>query len=398
VWNVHLPEFVGALSDTSAVTRTVRLLHTSDWHLGRSLHGESLIEEQRAFLDWLVALAGERAVDAVLVAGDVYDRAVPPTDAVLLLDQALAAFARAGIAVVVSSGNHDSAIRLGFGSRLAASAQIHLRTRLEELTSPLVIDDLGIYAIPYLLPDAVAEQLHCDRSHRGVLGAATQLVREDAAARGLARTVVLAHAFVTGGAASDSERDISVGGIGDVAASVFSGFSYVALGHLHGAQQVAPNARYSGSPLPFSFSERHHTKAVSVVEIDEAGGVSVEPVPTPVPRVMAELTGELAALLASQGGPPADAWLRVVLTDVVRPADPMQRLRERWPHTLVLEHRPPVSSGDSAADIERLRTVTDPVEVCSLFVEWVDSSYPDGRQRDALASVVEAVRRAEQSA
>jgi exonuclease SbcD len=375
----------------------MKLLHTSDWHLGRNLHGAPLLDHQREFLTWLVELAAAREVDAVLVAGDVYDRAVPPTDAVALLDDALAEFARRGIQVVLTSGNHDSAIRLGFGSALAQRAGVHLRTDLSALTDPVVIGDLAIYGVPYLLPDAVLAELGADRSHASVLAAALDRVRADAAARGLDQVVVLAHAFVTGGAGSESERDIRVGGIGDVPASLFTGFSYAALGHLHGAQQVAPNVRYAGSPLPFSFSERNHRKSVAVVELAGDTGVNVELVATPVPRPMAELRGRLDDLLAAEG-PPADAWLRVVLTDPRRPADPMHRLRERWPHTLVLDFQPDVVPVDAATDLVRLRQQRDPIEVCTLFVEWVDSTYPDRRQRDALNEVVEAVRDAERIA
>jgi exonuclease SbcD len=207
----------------------------------------------------------------------------------------------------------------------------------------------------------------------------------------------MAHAFVTGAAASDSERDIRVGGIGDVPASVFAGLTYTALGHLHGAQQVAPNVRYAGSPLPYSFSERHQHKSVAVVDIASDGGVEVELVRTPVPRPMAEVRGRLDDVLASASGPPAEAWVRAVLTDPSRPVNPMERLRERWPHTLVLDFRPDAVPVE-AADLGRVREQTDPVEICALFIEWVDSTYPDRTQRDALSSVIEAVRDAERIA
>jgi exonuclease SbcD len=373
----------------------MRFLHTSDWHLGRALHGEPLLDHQRAFLRWLVELAVAERVDAVLVAGDVYDRAVPPTDAVALLDETLAAFAAARIAVVVTSGNHDSAIRLGFGSALAEHAGVHLRTDLGALTDPVVVGDVAVYGIPYLLPDAVMAELEAERSHASVLSAAADRIRRDAAERGLAKTVVVAHAFVTGGAESESERDIRVGGIGDVPASVFAGFTYTALGHLHGAQQVCASVRYSGSPLPFSFSERHHRKSVALVEVGADGRVDVDLVAAPVNRPMAELRGRLDDLLVATTGPPADAWLRVVLTDAQRPPAPMERLRERWPHTLVLDFQPEVEQVDTAEDLVRLRQQSDPVEVCALFVEWVDSTLPDRLQRDALAAAVEAVRHAD---
>jgi exonuclease SbcD len=376
----------------------MKLLHTSDWHLGRALHGEPMLEHQRAFLAWLVEVAVERGVDAVLVAGDVYDRAVPPTDAVAVLDEALAEFAAASVDVILTSGNHDSAIRLGFGRSLAEHAGVHLRTELSALTDPVVLEDVAIYGIPYLLPDAVMADLDAERSHRAVLAAAIERIRADAAARGLEQVVVLAHAFVTGGAESESERDIRVGGIGDVPVSIFAGVTYTALGHLHGAQQVAPNVRYAGSPLPFSFSERFHHKSVALVDVAADGAVSVELIATPVPRPMAELRGRLDDLLADDDGPSADAWLRVVLTDPGRPANPMERLRERWPHTLVLDFQPDVVALDASADLARLRQQTDPIEVCALFVEWVDSTYPDRLQRDALTAAVEAVRDVERSA
>jgi DNA repair protein SbcD/Mre11 len=373
----------------------MKLLHTSDWHLGRTLHGEPLLEHQRAFLRWLVELAVDRRVDAVLVAGDVYDRAVPPTDAVRLLDEALAAFSAAAVDVVLTSGNHDSAIRLGFGRSLAAHAGVHLRTDLSALHDPVVLEDLAIYGIPYLLPDAVLSDLGAERSHTSVLAKAVERVQADAAERGLDKIVVLAHAFVTGAAESESERDIRVGGIGDVPATVFSGLTYAALGHLHGAQQVAPNARYAGSPMPFSFGERNHHKSVALVDVAGDGAVTVELVPTPVPRPMAELRGRLADLLAAPDGPPTDAWLRVVLTDPSRPSAPMERLRERWPHTLVLDFQPDSEPIAGTEDLARLRQHSDPVEICALFVEWVDSTLPDRRQRDELVAVVEAVRDAD---
>ncbi len=204
-----------------------------------------------------------------MVAGDIYDRAVPPVDAVAVLDQALRGFAAAGIPVLLTSGNHDSAVRLGFGSRLSELAGVHLRTEVADLARPVVIadehGDVAIYGIPYLLPDAVMAELNAERSHASVLAAATARIRADAAGRGIDRTVVAAHALVTGGMICDSERDLRVGGVADSPASVFAGLNYVALGHLHGQQNVQPPSgtscvRYSGSPLAFSFSERHHAQ------------------------------------------------------------------------------------------------------------------------------------------
>jgi exonuclease SbcD len=383
----------------------VRLIHTSDWHLGRTLHGAPLLEHQRGFLRWLVELARERRADAVLVAGDVYDRAVPPTDAVALLDEALAGFASAGVPVVLTSGNHDSAIRLGFGSALQAVAGVHLRTKVADLDRPVLLRDDGgevaVYGIPYLLPDAVMAELGAQRSHESVLAAATERIRADAARRGVARVVTMAHAFVTGGVASESERDIRVGGIGDAPAGVFAGITYTALGHLHGAQQVAPGVHYSGSPLAFSFSERDHAKSVTVVEIDAAGVTKLERVATPVVRRLREVRGHFDDLLTSAASEPADlrdCWVKAVLTDTSRPHAPMERLREVWPHTLLLEFRPEGALPSAAPTAGAAASTTDPIEMCSDFMEWVDATRPEKRHLDVITAALDAVARQELSA
>ncbi len=387
----------------------MRLIHTSDWHLGRTLHGESLLGHQGVFLRWLVDQAVTRQVDAVLVAGDVYDRAVPSTDAVRLLDETLVAFFHARVPVILTSGNHDSWVRLGFASRLSEAAGIHLRTRVEDIARPVILRDsrgeVGIYGIPYLLPDAVMAELGAERSHASVLAAARKRIRADAAARGLSRTVVIAHALVTGGQTSDSERDIRVGGIGDAPARALAGCSYLALGHLHGQQRVdiggATTAGYSGSPLAFSFSERHHHKSVTLAEIGGDGTVETQLLPTPVPRPLREVRGRFDDLLARAGTDLADlagAWVKAVLTDQARPIAPMERLREKWPHTIALDFQPEGGLTGPDADLARLAEATDPVEICGLFVDFVAGAPPDEAQLAVLRQAVEAARRGEAAA
>jgi DNA repair protein SbcD/Mre11 len=387
----------------------MRLIHTSDWHLGRTLHGESLLEHQGSFLRWLLEQAVTRQVGAVLVAGDIYDRAIPPTDAVRLLDETLVAFSRASIPVVLISGNHDSWVRLGFASRLSEAAGIHLRTRVEDIMRPVILRDahgeVGIYGVPYLLPDAVMAGLGAERSHASVLAAAGGRIRADAAARGLSRTVAIAHALVTGGNTSDSERDIRVGGIADTPPSVLAGCSYLALGHLHGQQRVdtgGPTAAgYSGSPLAFSFSERHHRKSVTLAEIGGDGTVVTELLPTPVPRPLREVRGRLDDLLARAGTDLADlagAWVKAVLTDQARPVAPMERLRERWPHTIALDFQPEGGLASPDADLARLAEAADPVEICGLFVDFVAGAPPDEAQRAVLRQAVEAAQHSEAAA
>jgi DNA repair protein SbcD/Mre11 len=379
----------------------MKLIHTSDWHLGRTLHGADLLPHQVVFLDWLLAESVSHEVDAVIVAGDVYDRAVPPTDAVAALDRALRGFAAARIPMLLISGNHDSAVRLGFGASLSEVAGVHLRTDVADIARPVVVTDehgeIAMYGIPYLLPDAVMTELDAERSHASVLAAATSAIRDDAARRGIGRTVVAAHAFITGAIPSDSERDIRVGGIGDAPASVFAGLSYVALGHLHGQQDVPPPAysgrvRYSGSPLAFSFSERHQTKSVTLAEIDGTGAVTTHKLAVPVPRPLRQLRGTLEEVLANPDPGLAEAWIKVVLTDSARPPSPMERLRERWPHTLVLDFAPEGEVVSAAADLRRLVQTADPAEICAMFVEFTSGGRPDGKQLAVLTEVIEAVQ------
>lgn len=383
----------------------MRILHTSDWHLGRTFHGHSLHEEHAAFLEWVLRVAQERRVHAVVVAGDVYDRAIPAADTMRLLETTFEAFADAEVPLVVSGGNHDSPIRLGFGGRFHEHAGIHLRTTVADLDRPVVLEDehgpLGVYGIPYLLPDAVMAELDAERSHQSVLTAAVKRIREDAATRGLSRTVVLSHAFITGGQGSDSERDIRVGGIADAGADVFEGITYVALGHLHGRQTVTSafpttTLAYSGSPLPFSFSERNHTKSVSIVEIDGSGGTAIEHVDVPVGRRLGEARGRFDEILARAEGDLAylaDRWVRVVLTDPGRVLDAMEQFRAHWPHTVEIGFEPEGGLVDEHDDLANLRRTTDPVEICASFVTYVGGAPPDEAESTLLSDTVEHVQR-----
>jgi exonuclease SbcD len=198
----------------------------------------------------------------------------------------------------------------------------------------------------------------------------------------------------------DSERDLRVGGVADSPASVFAGLNYVALGHLHGQQIVQPPAgtscvRYSGSPLAFSFSERHHNKSVTLAEIDAAGAVTTTLLPAPVPRPLRQVQGRLEDLLAQADDGPADAWVKAVLTDTVRPSAPMERLREKWPNTLVLEFAPESELPTTAGDLRQLARTADPVEICQMFVEFTSGGRPDADQRAVLTDVVETVQHAD---
>ena len=369
----------------------MRFLHTSDWHLGRSFHQVGLLDAQAQFVDHLVETVRTESVDAVLVSGDVYDRAMPAPDTVQLLSEAVTRLVAEGATVVLSSGNHDSAIRLGFASELLARTGLHIRSSLDSVGTPVMVGDVAVHALPYLEPSVAAGTLGTtERTHAGVLGAAMARVNADRLARG-GRSVVMGHAFVTGGATSDSERDIAVGGVGAVHPRTFAGHDYVALGHLHGRQRVSDTVRYSGSPIALSFSEHRQTKGSWLVDLDDTG-VHVEPVDAPVARPLAVLRGDLEALLADPVHAFAErAWCQVTLTDSARPPGAMERLRRRFPHTLVLQFDPQGAPVPVRSYAQRAQQ-QDPLDVCCTFLDHVRGHAATDEERDVVARAVEAVR------
>ncbi|OFT56620.1 exonuclease sbcCD subunit D [Brachybacterium sp. HMSC06H03] len=391
----------------------MKILHTSDWHLGRTLHKVDLHEHQAAFLDWLVDLVEAEGVDVVVIPGDVYDRAVPAVSSVTLLDRALARLADTGATVVLTSGNHDSPERLGFGRSLMR-AGIHLLTDLPGIEHPVSVEDehgeVLFFGLPYLEPDRARTELAREgeeplpRSHEAVTRAALDQVRERAAARPGARTVVLAHTFVTGGEASDSERDLSVGGVDSVPAGVLGGIDYLALGHLHGCQDltrsVGAPAWYSGSPLAFSFSERSHRKSVLLVELGAPGAdgeraeVAVRRIETPVPRRLTELRGTLEEILARRDEHAGD-WLKAVVTDPARPAHLQEQLREAYPHLLLTEYAPEGRAASAGTPV--VRREQNPLEVMDEFLAHVTGGDPTEAEHDVLERAYSAVRRQQEA-
>ncbi|MGW6571627.1 exonuclease SbcCD subunit D [Streptomyces sp. NPDC054945] len=379
----------------------MKFLHTSDWHLGRAFHRVNLLGAQAVFIDHLIETVREREVDAVLVAGDIYDRAVPPLPAVELYDRALHRLADLGVPTVMISGNHDSARRLGVGAGLIGRAGIHLRTDPAGCADPVVLadvhGDVALYGLPYLEPALVKDRFDAEKvSHEAVLGAAMDRIRADLAGRAPGtRSIVLAHAFVTGGQASDSERDITVGGVEAVPTSVFDGVDYVALGHLHGSQMIDERVRYSGSPLAYSFSEADHRKTMWLIELGAEGEiVHAERVDTPVPRTLARLRGRLEDLLRDPAHQPhEDAWVEATLTDPVRPDDPMARLAARFPHTLSLAFDPEGRQEDTGASYaQRLKGRSDQ-EIAEDFVAHVrGGGHADEAERAVLQGAFDDVR------
>lgn len=363
----------------------MKVLHTSDWHLGRVFHGASLLTSQERALDRVVEVTAEAEVDVVVVAGDLYDRAIPPADAVDLLGDVLRRLADVGTHVVAITGNHDSPGRVGSLDPVLRP-EVTLRGRFRPDAPVVVADprggpDLVVHPVPYLEPLAVAldertpgeapadgdriERIGEERPRRPtqheVLARAMGHVRNDVARREAVRSLVVAHAFAAGAAPSDSERELSVGGVDRVPLSVFDGVSYVALGHLHRPQALTDRIAYSGSLLPYSFSETA-ASSMRLVDLAADGTVSSEVVELGVERRVATLTGRLDQLLADPAHRAAEAcWVRVRLTDEVLPRHALERLRDRFAHTVVLEHSSPAGAvrsedprkgGDQVSDLD----------------------------------------------
>ena len=354
----------------------MRILHTSDWHIGRTFHGYSTLDALRGVLDELTAQVRAHDVDVVIVAGDVFDSATPAAACYTLLSDALRGIADAGARVVVTSGNHDSAARLGFQAGLLRDG-IHVLTDSDAVGTPLTIDDaygpVHFYGIPYLEPALLRHRWEGVRTQAAVLGRAMDLVRADLAERG-GRSVAIAHCFAAGVEPTPHlERDIQQGGLDVVPLSTFDGVDYMALGHIHGRQRLAENVRYAGAPLHYSFGEGDKPRGSWLVDLDADGFSTVEWLALPVPRRLVTLRGPFADILADEAYADAeDAWVCVEYTDDLPEADPLRRLQQRFPFCAKVVHAPAVvRQGDRQSYVERVRAARTDRELVEAFLSHV---------------------------
>ena len=376
----------------------MRILHTSDWHIGRTLHKVSMLDAQRAALSQIAGIASQERVDLIVVSGDVFDHAVPSADALEILEDVLSRMLPVA-PVVITAGNHDSLRRLGYGSRLFTQ-RLHVRTRVDAAGEAIVFGDVRVYPIPYLHPETARADLAAEgddlaATHEAVMERVMDRVRTDLAAHPGSRSVVMAHAWVAGGATSDSERDVSIGGLGTIPTAVFAGVDYVALGHLHGPQEPrgvgSTRLRYSGSPLRYSFSEAGHDKSVTVGDLDDSGVAGIHAVPIAQPRDMAVLRGLMDELLdPALHQDSVDAWVSAVVTDDRRPSQMWQRLQDRYPHLLQVRHEP--EGGLTAEKPAAVGREQKPLEVAADFVEYVTNGPIGAAESAAFDQAVQVVR------
>lgn len=332
----------------------MRFIHTADWHLGRIFYERYLTEDQAYVLAQFLELVRDVRPDAVVIAGDLYDRAVPPAQAVALLDDVLTELAAMRVPVVAISGNHDSTERVEFGARLMATGGVHLYGMARPDTAPLVLHDAAgpVYICPFAFADPATVRI--EFGAESVRDYATLFAAQHARLRAQvpagSRSVAVAHAFVAGGEESASERPLSVGGSSQVPWTTFAEYDYTMLGHLHRPQQVGqPHIRYSGSLLKYSFDEAEHRKGIDIVELAADGSATRESVALRPKYDMRILTGSFAELIG-EGTPSCEDYLLVRLTDEGPVLDAMGRLRDKFPQILGIE---PIGLAAPTASRER---------------------------------------------
>lgn len=425
----------------------MKIIHTSDWHLGRSFGPMSLRGDQEAFCDWFVDLVRDEAADLVVIAGDLYDRAIAPTEAIGLFRDTVGRLLAMGTVVAAITGNHDGADRVAPYSELLDLSRFYLRGGYDRvgsvITHAFADGPLDIVLLPYLHPRAAPDDFGVPagsadapdvavpagsdgpeagmpagsedddlepvpagsagdadrdlvarrqaRTHQSVLESAADAAR--AACRS-PRSIAVAHAFVTGGTESESERALVVGGTGAVDAGVFDGFSAVALGHLHRPQRIGGDDRlaYSGTPLAYSFSEEH-AKSVRILEVGPTGSLAAATVPVPAGRPVRTLTGTIADLLDPTSHPDAhDAFVRAIITDRETVLDAKSRLAAVYPMVAEIQLRPDgLPPEQLAAGVAGPGRRHSPIETVHEFWEAVEGSAPEGPLGSLL---VEATTRA----
>lgn len=322
----------------------MRFIHTSDWHLGRLFHNQHLTDDQRFTLEAFTRTAEELRPDAIVIAGDIYDRAVPPTEAVTLLDDILAKLTlELEIPVILIAGNHDSPVRIGYMAGLVGRMGLHVVGPVGASPTGIPITDAAgvtttFWLLAYTDPETARGELARDdiHSHEAAIGAQIDIIKAQMDTDH--RHVIVGHAFVAGAQESESERPLSVGGTGVVSTAVFEGFDYVALGHLHRPQQVSPTVRYSGSLLKYSFSEAEHTKSITLVTLEPGAAPVIEEVSLPTRRDLVRISGTFDDLISDpQNTRHAGAYIEATLMDGAEVLDPLDRLRAVYPYILNLK-------------------------------------------------------------
>ncbi|WP_045478195.1 exonuclease SbcCD subunit D [Vibrio owensii] len=376
----------------------MKFIHTSDWHLGRQFHNVSLLDDQQAVLDQLIQYIENNPVDAVVVAGDIYDRSVPPTIAIELLNKVVKRICgELNTPMILISGNHDGAERLGFGSEQMKNAGLHIISNFEDMLTPVVIEtesagQVAFYGMPYNDPEQVRfayqepVSTH-DQAHKLFAEKITEQFQPEQ------RNVLVSHCFVDGAIESESERPLSIGGSDRVSHEHFLNFDYVALGHLHQPQKKGEEyIRYSGSLMKYSFGEQNQKKGFTLVEIDQNGFVSAEHVDLAAPHEMRIVEGELEQVI-EQGktDPKNEDYLLVRLMDKHAILNPMEKLRTVYPNVLHLE-KPGMLIGVEQ-EMAQAKLARSEIDMFRDFFSEVQDSQLSQEQDQAISDIIKQLSR-----
>ncbi|MCF9123274.1 exonuclease SbcCD subunit D [Vibrio parahaemolyticus] len=371
----------------------MKFIHTSDWHLGRQFHNVSLLEDQQAVLEQLIQYIENNPVDAVIVAGDVYDRSVPPTIAIELLNRVVKRICgELNTPMILISGNHDGAERLGFGSEQMKRSGLHIISNFEDMLTPVVIETkaaghVAFYGMPYNDPEQVRYvykepvSTH-DEAHKLLAEKITEQFQSEH------RNILISHCFVDGAIESESERPLSIGGSDRVSHEHFLNFDYVALGHLHQPQKKGEEyIRYSGSLMKYSFGEQNQKKGFTLVEIGKDGFIGAEHIELTAPHEMRIVEGELEQILEwGKTDPKNEDYLLVRLMDKHAILNPMQKLRTVYPNVLHLE-KPGMLIGVEQ-EMAQAKLARSEIDMFKDFFAQAQDSELSNEQEQAISDII----------
>lgn len=373
----------------------MKLLHLADLHIGKTVNQFSMIDDQRYILAKILKIIEEHQVEAVLIAGDVYDKAVPSVEAVMLLNDFLSELAQRKRKVFVISGNHDSAQRIGFGSEIMKMSNVFLSKPFDGLPEKVVLKDdegmINIYMLPFVKPAVVKpfypeEEINSYEDAISVVMKHTGIKKQE-------RNILMAHQFIRGGKRCDSE-DLSIGGIDEVSVENFEGFDYVALGHLHGAQQIGNSyVRYAGSPLKYSFSEVKHKKAALIVDVKEKGNIIFEEIPLEPKRDMQKISGTYMEITEKSfyRSMNTEDYMYILLKDEEDIPEAMGKLRSIYPNIMKLEYDNQRTRNIAEIEAEDEVERKTPLQLFEEFYEFQNHQELNEEQKKLLISLIDKI-------
>lgn len=368
----------------------MKFIHISDLHLGKRIHDFSMIDEQQYIMNEIIKITDEEKPDAVLIAGDIYDKTIPTTDAVELFDEFLVNMSQRAVKTFVISGNHDSAERIAFGGRLMKTSGIYLSPVYSGNITPIVLNDkygpVNIYMLPFIKPIHVRSIFNDTdiRSYTDAISKILQILDINTDER----NILITHQFVTGASRSESE-DISVGGTDNVDVNVFDKFDYVALGHIHGAQHInRDTVRYCGTPLKYSFSESKHKKSLTIVNMNEKGDIKINERELIPLHDMRELRGDFSDIISQKK---SDDYIHVILTDENDIPDAVSTLRVVYPNIMSLSYdNSRTRTNNNITSIQSVQDI-DPTNAFAEFFEMNNGLALNDEQSSYLKNIINEI-------